>query len=65
MKDNLHIAGRHTALDIFRFAVFFCNFWQIFGFYRYIIAFLAILSVFLGIFSGIQDGVLPVAPIGE
>ena len=22
MKDNLHIAGRHTALDIFRFAVF-------------------------------------------
>ena len=21
-KENLHIAGRHTALDIFRFAVF-------------------------------------------
>ena len=26
MKDNLHIAGRHTALDIFRFAVFFSYF---------------------------------------
>ena len=22
-KEDLHIAGRHTALDIFRFAVFF------------------------------------------
>ena len=22
-KENLHIAGRHTALDIFRFAVIF------------------------------------------
>ena len=45
-------------------AIFFCNFWQIFGFYRYFIAFCAFLSTFLGIFSGIQDGVLPVAPIG-
>ena len=25
MKDNLHIAGIHTALDIWRFAVFFCH----------------------------------------
>ena len=24
-KEDLHIAGRHTALDIFRFAVFFCH----------------------------------------
>ena len=23
MKDNLHVAGIHTALDILRFAVFF------------------------------------------
>ena len=22
-KEDLHIAGRHTALDIFRFAIFF------------------------------------------
>ena len=22
-KEDMHIAGRHTALDIFRFAVFF------------------------------------------
>ena len=24
-KEDLHIAGRHTALDIFRFAVFFSS----------------------------------------
>ena len=24
-NEDLHIAGRHTALDIFRFAVFFKN----------------------------------------
>ena len=23
-KEDLHIGGRHTALDIFRFAVFLC-----------------------------------------
>ena len=53
--------------------VFLCHFWQLFfvifgnffGFHRYFIAFFAILSVFLGRFFGIQDVVLPVAPIGE
>ena len=54
------------------FFVFHCHFWQFFvifgkfvGFYHYFIAFFAILSVYLGIFSGIQDGVSPVAPFGE
>ena len=45
--------------------IFFLIFGQFLGFSRYFIAFCSILSIFLGIFSGIQDGVLPVAPIGE
>ena len=28
-KEDLHIAGRHTALDIFRFAVFFFTYLSI------------------------------------
>ena len=44
--------------------IFFVIFGKFLGFCRYFIAFCAILSTFLGIFSGIQDGVLPVAPIG-
>ena len=46
-------------------AIFFVIFGKFLCFYRYFIAFFAILSVYLGIFSGIQDGVSPVAPFGE
>ena len=47
-------------------AIFFVIFGKFFCFYRYFIAFFAILSVFLGgIFSEIQDGVSPVGPFGE
>ena len=45
--------------------IFFVIFGKYLGYYRYFIAFFAILSVLLGMFSGIQDGVLPVAQIGE
>ena len=35
-KEDLHIAGRHTALDIFRFAVFFKNFLVLVTKYRFV-----------------------------
>ena len=41
-KEDLHIAGMHTALDIFRFAVFFLNFPNVFA----ELSFLFILLVF-------------------
>ena len=47
------------------FLAFFCNFWQILGFLSLFYCIFAILSVFLGIFFGNQERVLPVAPISE
>ena len=39
IKKNLHIAGRHTALDIFRFAVFFFNCIVLFPIFSYFFIF--------------------------
>ena len=46
-------------------AIFFLFFGKILGFLSLIYCILCLLSIILGIFSGIQDGDLPVAPIGE
>ena len=55
----------YLSVSLSFFAIFFCNFWQILGFLSVIYCIFAIWSVFLGIFFGNQERVLPVAPISE